>query len=348
MHGAIASVAACLMGQFASAQPSTDGFDWVTIGATGNATYDRVDPFDYVAGRGSVDYTYRLGRTEVTTSQWLEFINAALARPDPLPLDITRPVVWGAELDPTYNGPGERYRLASGVANAGSLAAGGIPWRTGAVFCNWLHNNKATTEDAFMNGAYDVSTFGDLDPIGFTDQAAHNPDARYWIPTLDEWLKGAYYDPNKDGVGGWWLSPNGTDNPIQYGVPGVGDANAGFTLPGQSEFLIPLGAYPQTSSPWGLLDLAGFTKEYTESIFPDPNNPGMQTARITAGSYWTNGWVGGDLPYQIGASLPAHSDLIVGFRFASAVPAPSLATGGLVFLTICGRRRRIELRRFAD
>lgn len=283
-----AFVSACVIAQVATAQPSPDGFDWVTIGAAGNAAYDRRDPNNLITGRGSADYTYSLGRTEVTTAQWLEFINAALARPDPLPLDITRPVVWGAEIDPTYNGPGERYRLASGVANAGNLAAGGIPWRTGAVFCNWLHNNKANNPEAFMSGAYDTSTFGDLDPIGFTDQASRSPGARYWIPSLDEWLKGAYYDPNKDGVGGWWLSPNGTDNPIQYGVPGIGDANAGFTLPGQAEFLIPLSSYPQTASPWGLLDLAGFTSEYTESIIPDAWN----AFRITGGSHWTNGWGG--------------------------------------------------------
>ena len=330
----------CAAAQVALAQPSTDGFDWVTIGATGNAAYDRVDPFDYVAGRGSVNHLYRLGRTEVTTTQWIEFINAALARPDPLPLDISGPVIWGAEVDPTYHGPGTRYRVATGISSAGNLAAGGVSWREGAIFCNWLHNNKATNPEAFMNGAYDVSTFGDLDPLGFTDQAAHNPDARYWIPTIDEWLKGAYYDPNKDGDGGWWLSPNGTDNPIQYGPPGTGDANAGFALPDEGEYYIPLGSYPQTASPWGLLDLSGFTKEFTESIFPDPNNPGQQTARITAGSYWTNGWVGGDLPYQIGASTPGPSSPLAGFRFASSVPGPSSIGMLAMFFVAHSRRAR--------
>ncbi len=323
--------------QLAAAQ--SDGFDWVTIGATGNSAYDRLDPNNRITGRGSVDHLYRLGRTEVTTAQWLEFINAALARPDPLPLDITRPVVWGAEIDPTYNGPGERYRLASGVPNAANLAAGGIPWRTGAIFCNWLHHNKATNHEAFMSGAYDVSTFGYIGEE-FTDQLSRSPDARYWIPSLDEWLKGAYYDPNKDSVGGWWLSPNGTDEPIQYGPPGVGNANAGFTLPGQAEFLIPLGSYPETESPWGLLDVSGFTKEYTESIFPSPNQPG-NFDRITAGSYWTNGWPGGDPPYAIGARRPTVGPLTMGFRFASAVPAPSLLGGVMICSVIRGRRRRI-------
>jgi formylglycine-generating enzyme required for sulfatase activity len=329
----------CAVTQVAAAQPSPDGFDWVTIGAPANAAYDRRDPNNLITGRGSVDYSYQLGRTEVTTAQWLEFINAALARPDPLPLDITRPVIWGAQLDPTYSGPGLKYRLASGVENAANLAAGGIPWRTGAVFCNWLHNNKATNPEAFMNGAYDASTFGYLDNDEFTDQVAHNPDARYWIPTLDEWLKGAYYDPNKDGVGGWWLSPNGTDDPIQYGPPGVGDANAGYTLPGQAEFRIPLGSYPQTASPWGLLDLSGFTTEFTESIFVDPFDPGNHY-RLTGGSYWTNGWVGGDFPSQIGAALPSETNLLLGFRFATSIPSPSAACVATATFAFVNRRRR--------
>jgi len=332
-------LSACVMTQLAVAQPSPDGFDWVSIGATGNTGFNRPDPTNYVAGRGSVDYTYSLGRTEVTTAQWLEFINAALARPDPLPLDITRPVIWGAQLDPTYSGPGLKYRLSPNIPNAGNLAAGGIPWRTGAIFCNWLHNNKATNPEAFMNGAYDATTFGYTSNDEFTDQVAHNPDARYWIPTLDEWLKGAYYDPNKDGVGGWWLSPNGTDNPIQYGPPGVGHANAGFTLPGQAEFLIPLGSYPETASPFGLLDLSGSTKEMIETVFPDPNRPGT-FYRTIAGSYWTNGWVGGDLPYQIGAVLPTQASLNFGFRLASTVPGPSSFCVLAVAAHILSPRRR--------
>lgn len=69
MHGAITSVTTCLIAQVATAQPSPDGFDWVTIGATGNPSFNRPDPTNYLAGRGSVDYAYRLGRTEVTTAQ---------------------------------------------------------------------------------------------------------------------------------------------------------------------------------------------------------------------------------------------------------------------------------------
>jgi hypothetical protein len=38
-----------------------------------------------------------------------------------------------------------------------------------AMYCNWLHNNQSTDRQAFLNGAYDVSTFGYSGTV-FTDQ----------------------------------------------------------------------------------------------------------------------------------------------------------------------------------
>lgn len=65
------------------ADPS--GIQFVTVGAPGNPAYAGPDPGHNVGGRGSVGYEYRIGLTEVTTGQWMEFMNAARARPDPIP-----------------------------------------------------------------------------------------------------------------------------------------------------------------------------------------------------------------------------------------------------------------------
>ena len=139
-----------------------------------------------------------------------------------------------------------------------------VSWRTCAIYANWLHNNKSSDRSAFLNGAYDVSTFGNRPgPSGesvFTDQLTHNPGARYWIPTLDEWLKAAHFLPTGNGgQGQWYLYPTGSDTPPRYGPPPgfqggspLNQANAGFSIiPGRDEFRIPLGAY-STTSPWGL------------------------------------------------------------------------------------------------
>ncbi|MCE7975395.1 MAG: hypothetical protein DYG92_13900, partial [Leptolyngbya sp. PLA1] len=69
----------------ALAQPDPSGIDFVTIGAPGNAAYQAADPRSFEHNRGSVAYEYKIGRYEMSTGQWVEFMNAALNRPDPIP-----------------------------------------------------------------------------------------------------------------------------------------------------------------------------------------------------------------------------------------------------------------------
>ncbi|GIK19400.1 MAG: hypothetical protein DYG93_12220 [Leptolyngbya sp. PLA2] len=105
-------------------------FDWVTIGAVGNEPYLGDSPFgpDYAYGRGRVDSEYRIGRTEVTTGQWLEFVSTFSTQSDDMKT-FARPFFWGAETDPTYDGPGQRYRLRGNMATPELLPVGEISWR---------------------------------------------------------------------------------------------------------------------------------------------------------------------------------------------------------------------------
>ncbi len=213
---------------FATIDPLS-GIDFVTIGATyggvGNPAYQSGQANQFVNGRGSVAYEYKIGRMEVTTAQWVEFYNAAFDRPsdDLLPhLVPPDPGHWGAQ-GTTPNTPGARRW--SVIPGQDLHAVGDIGWRMAAMYCNWLHNGKSTDRAAFLNGAYDVSTFGFFGNI-FTDQLAHSPDAKYWVPTWDEWLKAAHFDPDKDNgdgtTGGWWQYGNTSDTAFVYGPPGAG------------------------------------------------------------------------------------------------------------------------------
>ncbi|MBL9002355.1 MAG: hypothetical protein JNK25_14585, partial [Phycisphaerae bacterium] len=67
---------AAILSTNALAQPDPSGIDFVTVGAPGNPAYSGPDVNQTVTGRGSVPYEYRLGRTEVTTAQWMEFYEA--------------------------------------------------------------------------------------------------------------------------------------------------------------------------------------------------------------------------------------------------------------------------------
>jgi formylglycine-generating enzyme required for sulfatase activity len=54
--------------------------DWVTVGDAGNAA-DRRIMNDQTTGYGGVDYTYLMGKYEVTNAQYCAFLNA-VARSD--------------------------------------------------------------------------------------------------------------------------------------------------------------------------------------------------------------------------------------------------------------------------
>lgn len=364
LAGCVAAVGAVVAPAAAQVDPNS-GIDFVTIGAPGNRAWagDGTGG-DRAIGRGSVAYEYRIGRFEVTTAQWVEFFNAAFDRPagDRLP-HLIPPTFWGAAPTAATVPGGQRWRVPAGNE---MRAVGNIDWRMAAMYCNWLHNDKSTTREAFLSGAYEVSTFGYTGPRGdtFTDQLARSPGARYFIPTWDEWLKAAYYDPNKqrrDGsgeLGEYWLYPNATDTPLGWGPPGsrvrfdsgtgqwvpdlngvLAQANASWDesdFPGFSPFSVPLGAYAVTS-PWGLYDVAGGTREWMESVLDlGDESPRF---RIVDGSAWATSGAGDSIRGR-GGEFPSVSTFERGFRIASLVPAPGLVPLLALSLGVLIRRRR--------
>lgn len=335
---AVFSALASLSPSAALAQPDPSGIEFVPITAAGNAAYQSANPNDLVNGRGSVGYNYQIGKFEVTTAQWVEFFNAAYDRPadDRLPYLIP-PDFWGAAPTTPQTPGGLRWTVPAGNE---MRPVGNISWRMAAMYCNWLHNGKSAERSAFLNGAYDVGTFSYVGNI-FQDQLSRSAGARYWIPTWDEWLKAAHYDPakvNVDGtLGGWWRYSNTSDTPYTYGPPGSGTANAGF-FPGN--FAIPLGAYTTTTSPWGAFDMAGGTGEWTEGV---RTLIGGDRYRIFEGSYWSEDASIADLVDQIrnrsGDEFPHIPTFEFGLRIAT-IPSPPWYSLAVVCLIISARRRR--------
>ena len=276
---------------------------------------------------GRVDYSYRIATTEVTGSQWQEFLNAYAPY---IGDQYYSRAVWGLSNFTGFSNGVPQYRLNEGAENLPV----NVGWRFAARFVNWLNNGKALTRAAFESGAYDTSTFGPPDPKGFfPDQRDHTPGARYWIPTMDEWVKAVYYDPNKYGPGqeGYWRYPVSQDTPPVYGLPGTPGAQSAagvLTAP----FTPPVGAYPNAISPWGLLDASGGATEWTEST------GGLD--RVAMGS---SNFTPGIVPWQdaLGAYLSGSPEGITyGIRVASAVPGPGAGVVLGLFLVVSFRRRR--------
>ncbi len=327
VHTPLAILAASLAASTTHADiPPDYGFDWATIGDPGNrATLDEELPIA-TSNRhiGAVDYTYRMATTEVTIGQYFEFVEAYL----PYYEANTGNVFGSSEFT------GGAIRTAFGEA---SIREGENPdeairvsWEYAARYVNWLHNGKATNEAAFEQGAYDTSTFTENPDGSWNHQASHTPGASFWLPTLDEWTKAAHWDPDKnDGEGGYWLFPNGSD--IQS-LP-MTERNAG---PSSEGFPLSVGSFPDTQSPWGILDFEGGVSEWTETVVLEMNDN-----RNLLGSH------SGDLAY----GEPIHPDMLGrlgssfvfargGIRLASTVPAPSTGAGLLILSLGITRRKR--------
>lgn len=348
----VVSAASCLAWSaccFADIDPLT-GIDFVRIGAVGNAPWAGDGTAgDRAIGRGQVNYEYNIGKYEVTSAQWADFFSAAFDRApgDTIP-HLTPPTFWGGvPTTPTHTENPSAMRWTT-TAQSAMLPTGNISWRMAAIYTNWLCNGISSERSAFLNGAYDVSTFT-YNPNGsFNDQITHTPGAAYYIPTWDEWLKAAHYDPNKQNpngtTGGWWRYGNGSDQPFIGALPNVGGtANFGFDT---GAIGVPLGAYNVTS-PFGLRDVAGGTAEWVEEAFYRPLFP-LPSDRYYEGSHWTSQPVlfADQIQAFGGGDFPSLSTLDLGFRIAHVVPAPSWCSvgAGLLIWSAVRRRRNHDTR----
>lgn len=343
---AAATAWACAASLAMSQTPPDYGFEFRTVGAVGNGAFNGPVPpgGDYVVGRGQVNYQYRAARTEISTSQWVEFLNA-FAPFSNVDVDNLGPVHWGAGTTGLLPNGHFTYSVIN-EPGSGNFPVGGISWRDAARYCNWLQNGKRVDPSALVTGAYDTTTFGQRPDGTITDAPTRLPGALYFIPTLDEQLKAEHYDPNRFGVGqgGWWLNKNGSDLPGTPGPPGVGTTSAGYyslTDPNIG-WRVPLGAYASSLSPWGLLDTSGGASEWDEELIAS-----IPTSRAYFGT-----WAGGRNPdlalldgiAGFGSQEPFNGSHlgVLGFRIYSAVPVPGtvFACGSIALIQLAQRRRK--------
>lgn len=324
---ALASVLSPALAPQARADVPPYDFNWANISDRNNPGAPGTKPFDLNAGRGSVSYDYRISKLEITTTQWADFLNMALRQGVNLNAYSLRPNFWGATRS------GNQY-----VANEPLRACIGLSWRAGAYYCNWLNNGKQESWASCQSGSYDASTFGDIGTT-YTDQLTHSPGAKFWIPTLDEWLKAAHYDPNKEGTGkgGWWTYPYKSESPPIPGAPGVGQTSGGWNPGDFSELTVPLGAYTSYTSAYGLWDVSGGSREWLEE--PATLVGGRYMFREADGSYAGENTLGADHIHGTDIAPPISSGFF-GFRIAGQIPSPSVVTVTFVGMSGFLSRRR--------
>jgi len=327
---------ACLVSGLALTAPALAqeyDFQWSTIGHPGNRPTNTEETAHnpFAPPMGAVGYEYRLAKTEVTAKQWLEFVRAYAPYWSGSRYDsqFIGNWVYPANGDPDL--PPD-YRVDKAAENFPTE----MSWRMAARYCNWLQNGKRPERDAFENGAYDTSTFTTNSDGTFNDQRTHTAGASFWIPTVDEWIEAAYYDPNRygDGVEGYWLYNNHSNAAPIYNAPWNGGESNGGIWEGDDWRYYDVASYPNAKSVWGLYDLSGGVSEYTEGVSGGSTRKAFGSERY--------------------AQFPADSDLIAslyytspptstfsGFRIASTIPSSATAAvAQWLYVFVMLRRRK--------
>jgi hypothetical protein len=267
--------------------------EFVTIGNPSNAPD--------ISGVGAVSYVYNLGKYEISR-QMIEKANLSGN------LEIS---ISDLDEQPAYGGNGPD-RPATGIGRFEATR-----------FVNWLNTSrgfsaayKVNSEGYLLNWAEEDDGYSSSNPL-------RNSLAKFWIPSLDEWHKGAYGSP--DGL--WYQYPTGSNTPpTAVGAGTLANTAIYGAINGFADITNAGG-----ESAWGTMAQGGNAWEFVEN-------------GQSLGGVWSNG----DATFMqnsvtFGYLLFTDEGYYDGgFRIAG-VPEPSslslLLAGGAVLMA--GRRRKI-------
>jgi formylglycine-generating enzyme len=179
-------------------------------------------------------------------------------------------------------------------------------------------------------------------------QVTRDPNAKYFIPNLNEWYKAAYYDPNKLGPGqpGYWIYPTRHDDaPINFLDPAgtnnanffddVGTGTGGLTIGGMY-YRTEVGGFVSSPSAYGTCDQGGNVSQWNETSFGGDTRRGSRGGGFPGDFGYLSKWIGG-------SNYPTAERDAGGFRVASSiVPEPGtllMSFAVIVVGVFCWRRQ---------
>ncbi|MBX7074601.1 MAG: formylglycine-generating enzyme family protein [Pirellulales bacterium] len=297
----------------------------VPVGYLGNAA-------DPLTGNlyGSVGYAYRISTTEVTNSQYAEFLNAKAAS-DPLALYNASmgSNAWGGI---TRSGVSGSYSYAA-KPNMGDKPVIYVSWYDAIRFANWLNNGQGTGDTE--TGAYTLlgGTATPSNGLSIT----RNAGAIWYLPSEDEWYKSAYHQPVAQGgdTDNYWLYPTASnaaptvataDSVGNISNPGANVANYNFGAHWNSQNgnVTTVGsAGPLSANFYGTSDQGGNVWEWNEALISG-------LFRGVRGGSWNfneNYLQSSNRNYH----LPTVEGNNLGFRVAT-VPVPEPCTAALAMI----------------
>jgi len=317
--------------------------DMVTVGNSGNV--GRTHNYGSFGGSltfGAVNHSYRIGKQEVTISQYTAFLNA-MAATDTYSLYNTGMASDGNISGIRQNGFSGNYTYS--VIGSPDRPITYVSWFDAARFANWMANGQG--RGGTETGAYTL--------VGATtgNAVARNPGATFYIPPEDEWFKAAYYSPLlNSAAGGYYAYATQSDdapgnqiiagalNQANYAPAGVYAVTQSSSYSSGQNYLTNGGTFTGSPSFYGTFDQSGNVTEWND---------------LTGSSGSARGLRGGDWndsgsPFGVsftsrGAVDPAVEFNDVGFRLASPVPEIDPAGIGSVLGLLGGCLGLLEQRR---
>ena len=274
--------------------------------------------------RGKVDYDFQIGKFKVSNAEYAAFLNAVARKADPYNLMPS----GGGEILREGDEGNYTYRVLEGRENRPVLFVAAVD---AMRMANWLSNGAREDSDT-ETGTYTFTAYDVL--------SKRNANADYFLPTDDEWYKAAYYDPTKNGTGGFWQYSPRTDDPNKMlaELPPGGPFSANFnSIPGtDGNGTTDVGAYTAAASFYGTFDQSGLSWEWNEPLDPTTKrasrrggSQGNNVARIAAGAIADNAITKG------GASANQS------FRLALVTPSPAPVPAVLTVTRVSATQVRV-------
>ena len=175
---------------------------WVLVADSGNAS-------DPATQRGAVDNPFYLAQYELTNADYCVFLNAIA------PEILATSGIGDRAVDPgtaiaairRVDGPTEAVALYEPLPGMATKPAV-IQVFDAIALVNWLHNLHLDAEESMTQGVY-----GNSDEASPTIHSTRPHNAVFFIPTIDEWAKAAYYK-GRGLRAGYWKYPTATSEPL--------------------------------------------------------------------------------------------------------------------------------------
>lgn len=257
----VALSVALVVGLFTAAATAVD-VQTVRVGDPGNVGDTRAMYGDGTTGYGSVAYTYRIGKYEVTAGQYCGFLNA-VARSDPYGLynlNMAADSWYGCRIERSGTSGNYVYSVGPDWADR---PVNYVSFWDSCRFANWLNNGQGNADTE--QGTYTLTAGGIA-----TNAITRNPGATWAVASENEWYKAAYYKGGSTDAG-YYNYPTSSDT-----VPGndMADASrnnanlctADYGCPpiDSRKYTTVGGEFQDSASPYGTYDQGGNVWEWNE------------------------------------------------------------------------------------